>query len=61
MGVQHRYITTNNPRANGQAERMVRSIKEGITRCLADCPDAKWWEVLGDVARGLRLAISKAT
>ena len=60
-GVAHRYISTMNPRANGQAERMVRSVKEGLVRCLEGCPDAKWWEVLGDVARGLRMTPSRAT
>lgn len=60
-GIQHRYICTMNPRANGQAERGVRMIKEGITRCVASCPGAKWWEVLGDVLRGLRLSPSRAT
>lgn len=60
-GIEHRFITTMNPRANGQAERTVRSIKEGITRCIDECRDARWWEVLGDVSRGLRLSLSKAT
>jgi hypothetical protein len=60
-GISHRFITTMNPRANGQAERMVRSVKEGIVRCIDDCKDARWWEVLGDVARGLRLSLNRAT
>lgn len=39
----------------------MRSVKELITRFLAFCPDGKWWEFLGDVARGLRVIPTRAT
>ncbi len=61
MGVRHRYIATMNPRANGQVERMVRSVKAAIRRFTAHCKDGQWWEFLPDIARGLRVLPTRAT
>ena len=50
-----------NPRANGQVERMIRSIKAALRRFAVHCADGKWWEFLPDIARGLRLIPTRAT
>lgn len=60
-GIVQRLISTMNPRANGQVERMVRVVKEGIRRMTAFSPDMRWWEVLPDIARGMRVLPNRAT
>ena len=50
-----------NPRANGQAERMIRTIKSGLRKIQAESPDCKWWEVYPDVLRGMRCMNTRAT
>ena len=49
------------PRANGQAERTVRTIKEGLRRLLARCDGGNWWDLLPDVVRAIRLLPKAAT
>ena len=39
MGIALTTIATQNPRANGMAERMVATIKSGIRRCMTACPE----------------------
>ncbi len=50
-----------NPRANGQVERMIRTIKSGIRKVLAGVEDSRWWEIYPDVLRGMRSLPSRAT
>lgn len=50
-----------NPRANGQVERMVRVVKEGLRKLTTHCSDMRWWEVLPDIARGMRLLPKRST
>ena len=50
-----------NPRANGQVERMIRTIKAGLRKIKANVPDSKWWEIYPDVIRGMRCLHSRAT
>ena len=50
-----------NPRANGQVERMIRTIKAGLRKIKANVPDGKWWEIYPDVIRGMRCLHSRAT
>ncbi len=57
----HSLIATNNPRANGQVERYVRTLKEGIRTFMGTCEGGRWWECLGDVARGLRTIPTRST
>ena len=59
-GVKHRFTATLNPRANGLVERVNRVIKSALCRFAAQCPEGKWWEVLGDVARSLRVLTTRA-
>ena len=61
MGIQLGPIATQNPRANGMAEKMVSTIKAAFRRCMAANPGARWWEPLPDVAWGIRTLPSKAT
>ena len=49
-----------NPRANGLVERVNRVIKSALRRFAAECPEGKWWEVLGDIARSLRVLPTRA-
>ena len=60
-GIQHRLISTAHPWANGLAERMVRTVKALIRKFLLHCEGGRWWEVLGDVARAVRILPSRAT
>ena len=53
--IQHRVISTMNPRANGMVERFNRTIKAGIRKLLGMSPDLRWWEVIPDVVRGMRV------
>ena len=39
FGIQHRYIATMHPRANGQAERYIGLLKTSIRRLLEEHPD----------------------
>ena len=59
-GVQHRFTSTMNPRANGLVERVNRIIKSALRRFASECPNGKWWEVLGDIARSLRVLPTRA-
>lgn len=61
MGITISTIATQNPRANGMAERMVATVKAALRRCMSACPDQRWWEALPDVARGIRMLPAKAT
>ena len=53
-------MATMNPHANGLVEHVNRVIKSGLRRFVAKCPEGKWWEVLGDVARSLRILPTRA-
>ena len=61
MGITISTIATQNPRANGMAERMVAMVKAALRRCMSTCPDQRWWEALPDVACGIRMLPAKAT
>jgi hypothetical protein len=39
----------------------VALFKSGLRKFLAACPEGRWWEFLGDVARGVRVAPTAAT
>ena len=60
-GIRHNLIATNNPRANGQVERYVRTMKSGIRTFMGACQGGRWWECLGDIARGLRVIPARGT
>ena len=60
-GIRHSLIAANNPRANGQVERYVRTLKAGIRTFLGACQEGRWWECFGDVARGLRVIPARST
>ena len=53
-------MTTMNPRANELVEHVNRVIKSALWRFAAECLEGKWWEVLGDVARSLRVLPTRA-
>ena len=36
-------------------ERFNRTIKAGIRKLLGMSPDLRWWEVIPDVVRGMRV------
>jgi hypothetical protein len=62
LGVKHRPIATMWPRANGQAERYVALVKQGIRKLCTECEEGvHWWDILPEVARGLRHLPHKAT
>lgn len=61
LGIRHAYISTAHPRANGQAERIVRTFKTTLVRLLEASPHLKWYEILPDVARGMRIIPAAAT
>ena len=42
MGITRHYITPGNSKANGQVERVIRTIKEVIRRGLTEQPDSFW-------------------
>ena len=50
-----------NPRANGMVERFNRTIKAGIRKLLGMSPDLRWWEVIPDVVRGMRVIAQRST
>ena len=39
---------------------MYRVIKSALQRFAAKCPEGKWWEVLGDITRNLRVLPTRA-
>lgn len=39
----------------------MRTLKQGLRTFLTACPGGRWWEFLGDVARGLRAIPARAT
>ena len=59
-GVEHRFMATMNPRANVLVERVNRVIKSTLQRFAAKCPEGKWWEVLEEIARSLRVLTMRA-
>ena len=58
--VEHQFIATMNPHANGLVECVNRVIKSALQRLAAKCPEGKWCEVLGDIARSLRVLPMRA-
>ena len=46
MGIDHRVISTANPRANGLIERYNRVIKEGLRKMVTLVGTIAWDEVL---------------
>lgn len=42
-------------------ERYNRVVKEGLRKFTAACPEGRWWEFLGDIARGLQIIPVRAT
>ena len=61
MGIRARLISARNPRANGQAERYVRLIREGMRRMVTWIAGAEWYHVLQDVIRALRILPHRVT
>ena len=59
-GVEHQFTATMNPRANGLVEHMNRIIKSALWRFAAKCLEGKWWQVLEDIARNLRVLPMRA-
>ena len=43
------------------AERTVATIKSALRRCMLASPGSRWWEVLPDVARSIRMLVAKGT
>ena len=44
-GVEHQFIATMNPCANGLVEHMKRVIKSALQRFETKYPEGKWWEI----------------
>ena len=53
--MDHRVISTANPRANRLVERYNRVIKEGIRKMITLVGEIAWDEVLPEVLAGLRM------
>jgi hypothetical protein len=53
--VDHRVISTANPRANGLVERYNRAIKEGLRKMVTLVGEIAWDEVLPEILAGLRM------
>ena len=60
-GVHHCLISTEHLRANDLVEPQNCTIKAAIHKFLAHYPACRWWEVLADVARALRVLPSRAS
>lgn len=59
MGIEHRLISTNHPRANGLAERYVGVVKAGFRRLKSECPGGEWYDFIPEVLLGLRMLPSR--
>ena len=51
--VQHIFISTMNPHANGLVKRVNRIIKSALHRIGSKCPEGKLWEALGAISHNL--------
>ena len=49
-----------NPRSNGMVECANRTIKSALCKFADACPNGHWWEVLGDIARSMRVLPTRA-
>lgn len=54
LGIKHRQITVGNSRANGQAERTIRTIKEVIRRMMTEQEHTFWSDHLPAALMTLR-------
>ena len=61
MGIRVSPIATQNPRANGMAEKIVGTIKAALRRCMLMAQEKKWWEVLLEVVWGIRTLPTRGT
>ncbi len=61
LGIAHNRITVGNSKANGQAERTIRTLKETIRRGLTKEPASYWSNHLAPALAMLRFTQSSAT
>ena len=60
-GIVHRRITVGNSKANGQVERMIRTLKEAIRRGLTKTPTFFWSDHVTAALTMLQLTSSRMT
>lgn len=60
FGIQHNRITVGNSKANGQAERGIRVIKEGIRKAMTLDQDTQWSDHVGSVLMAMRFTTTRA-
>ena len=61
LGIAHNRITVGNSKANGQVERVIRTLKETIRRGLTKEPASYWSNHLAPALAMLRFTPSRAT
>ena len=60
--ITHRIASREHPQADGLAERMVQTLKQGLRRCLLDnTSNLEWDDVLPYVSMGYRMSKQKST
>ena len=59
--ISHRIASREHPQADGLAERMVQTLKQGLRRCLLDnTSNLEWDDVLPYVSMGYRMSKQKS-
>ena len=59
LGIVYHHITIGNSKANGQVERMIRTLKDCIRRGLTKAPATFWTNHLALALLLLRMTVSK--
>ena len=60
FSIRHYTTAPYHPRANGQVERINRSVKEMLRRALDSTPGSAWWEWIPDIAVVLRMTNARS-
>ena len=60
-GVQHIKIATGSPQANGQVERVNRTLTPMLAKLSDDSAGKYWYKIITDVEYALNNSVSKAT
>ena len=60
LNIKHNTTTPYHPSANGQVERINRTIKESLRRALDAHPETAWWEWIPDIALVLRMTVARS-